>query len=238
MTKWMRRLALSVGVLLAIMTGAVAWAYPTLAAAACPGCYGMERVAPGLIVEASMETEVRRRVTSDLAAAHATVAAFYDGLDIDMPAVIVACATEPCDRRLGGLGARATIYSTPFGSAIRVAPRGLDRTILTHEMAHVALHRRIGVHRQMSGAVPAWFDEGLAILISKDARYIRPGRGRERCVEEPDGPLPANPFEWAPLSGRDPMVYAKAACAVVLWMEENGGRAGLLAAIERGEDLP
>jgi hypothetical protein len=47
--------------------------------------------------------------------------------------------------------------------------------ILAHEFSHVDLHTRIGLMRFLAGAIPAWFDESLAVIVSDDARYLKPG---------------------------------------------------------------
>jgi hypothetical protein len=97
----------------------------------------------------------------------------------------------------------------------------------------VELHRRIGLWRQVQGKVPAWFNEGLAVIVSDDPRYLKPGvEGVARCVAgPPEVKLPASPFEWSSSAGHTPGLYAQAACRVLQWMEANGGNAGLLAAI-------
>ncbi|MCO4054640.1 MAG: hypothetical protein HEQ16_11440 [Bosea sp.] len=129
----------------------------------------------------------------------------------------------------------------PFVSIIRLAPRGLNLTILTHEFSHVELHRRIGVLKLLRGAIPAWFDEGVAVIVSDDERYLNPGAtAHDRCKREVARPLPVSAFVWAPEAGKDPMLYADAACLAVRWMDINGGRDGVLRqidAIAEGQDF-
>lgn len=100
----------------------------------------------------------------------------------------------------------------PFLTVVRLSPRGFDPVILVHEASHVALHGRLGTIRLLSGAVPAWFDEGLAVIVSGDARYLAPGStAAERCTAEPTE-MPASPWTWAREAGRRTTLYAETAC--------------------------
>ncbi len=213
-----------------LLIGGATLACPAMAAYACPRCYGLVPVSPGLYVEAAMPLADRTALRATIAGAEAQVAAFYGSFD--RRPTVLACATEACDRRLGGRGARATTFGTWF---IRLSPRGLDATIVAHEFSHVEFHARVGELRLISGAVPAWFDEGLAVIVSRDTRYLAfdaaGGSSVGRCVAEPRGDLPSSPFEWAESSGKTPGLYAEAACGVMRWMEANGGAAGLRLAM-------
>lgn len=231
MRRWRRWLG--AGALGLVLAGGMAffWALPALAAVGCPSCYGLEPAAPGVPVERAMPEEGRRRLLADAGDAAAAVALWFG--ETGTSPVLLACVTEDCDRRLGGLGARAVTYSTPVGTVIRLSPRGLDRVILTHELSHVALHGRVGLLRVLTGALPTWFDEGVAVVVSEDARYLRPGdMAAARCRAEPSGALPETPRAWNRVAGRQPMLYAEAACGVLRWMERHGGRAGLSAALD------
>lgn len=231
-SRWLVRTLGAVAFLAVLATAGGIFAYPALAAPVCPACYGLTRLGPNLVVEASMPPAQRAQLQADAEAAQSIVRAFYGAFDYQP--VLVACATEACDHRLGGRGARATTLSTPIATVVRLSPRGLNTIILAHEFSHVVLHRRIGVLRQITGALPAWFDEGLAVLVSNDDRYVHPGAtAQERCLRPAEVALPTNPFEWAQRSGKDPMLYADAACRVLVWMEAHGGREGLLHAIDR-----
>lgn len=191
----------------------------------------MERLTPNLVVDSGMSPATRDQLKSDAEAAEAKVRLFYD-VFARRP-VLVACSTEYCDRRLGGRGARAITMSTPFATIIRVSPRGLNTTILAHEFSHVELHHRIGVWKLLRGAIPAWFDEGIAVIVSGDDRYLKPGAtAQDQCKREVARPLPISAFVWGPEAGKDPMLYADAACLVLRWMDINGGRDGLLHQID------
>jgi hypothetical protein len=127
---------------------------------------------------------------------------------------------------------RAFAYDAGGYAVIRFSPRGLSRVIITHELTHVEVHERIGFLNHMRGAFPAWFDEGLAVLLSDDPRYLKPGRtAAERCQPTPDGELPSTPLSWDEMAGKSEWIYAKAACEVMRWMDANGGKEGVLSAI-------
>ena len=213
------------------MAAWVVLAMPALAAAACPSCYGFTKLADGIFVDYEMSAAKRSTLLSSVSSAKAAITARFGRLS--RQPTIVACSTETCDKRLGGKGAKAITYSFPGGSVWRVSPRGLNRTIVTHEFAHVEVHARIGVANHITGTVPAWFDEGLAVIISEDDRYLKRGASAaERCKQSAAPGLPVSPFEWASRAGKSHTIYAGAACAVLHWLEENGGNAGLLAALE------
>ena len=227
--RWPKRTVLVATVLVILAIGCLPLLSPAVAAYACPSCYGLQRVTGSLIVDPAMSVEDRTKLQEIVARAAVQVADFY-GSFAQQP-ILLACATEECDRRLGGKGARANTYGTTF---IRLSPRGLNQAILAHEFSHVELHARIGVFRLLVGAIPAWFDEGLAVIVSDDARYLRRGAtSATRCLAEPDGDLPSSPFQWGPAAGKTPGLYAQAACRVMRWMEENGGQVGLRAAISQ-----
>lgn len=216
-----------------VIVGGVIVALPAMAAYVCPSCYGLEPVSSSLFVESAMSAADRTTLRETVAEASERVATFYGSFD--RRPTVLACATEACTRRLGGRGARATAFGTLF---VRTSPRGLDQTILAHEFSHVEFHARVGDYRFLTGSVPAWFDEGLAVVVSNDARYLGAGAtSRTRCLADPDGDLPSNPFRWAQEvedSGRSRTMYAQAACRVMRWMEANGGKTGLLAVLQRG----
>jgi hypothetical protein len=209
----------------------VAYTYPALAAALCPSCYRLERETPNLIVEAGMPAAMRRQLESDIALAETTVRSFYG--TFEKQPLLIACATDACDLRLGGRGSRAATMSTPLTTVIRLAPSGLNPTILAHEFSHVELLRRLGTWALIKGILPAWVDEGVAVIVSNDDRFLRPGfKAADRCLRDTDRPLPVTPFEWGPIAGKDTMIYADAACRVLHWIDANGGTPGLLRALD------
>lgn len=228
--------------MLSIALTALAASYVTLAspwalaAYACPACFGLEEMASGIYVEATMPAAERTRLAQIITQAKEQVAAFYGSFE--RSPVLLICATAECDRRLGGRGAKAVAFGTSF---IRVAPAGINVTIFAHEFSHIELHSRVGMWKLTTGAVASWFDEGVAVIVANDTRYLNPGRlSEDRCLPDalaiPVTSLPTSAFQggW----GKSQGLYAAAACNVLKWMEANGERAGLLAALSdvaRGE---
>lgn len=191
-------------VLLALVVG-VSVAFPAVAATTCPGCYGLERVRPGMFVEPGIGAEQRARVTAAVDEGTRRVAAFFGGLRSDPD--VLGCVTDDCYSRIGGGGERGIAV---LNRAVMLSPRGIDPVIAAHELTHVELHARL-----VSGSVPQWFDEGLAVLVSDDPRYLRPDG--DRCLVEPAGPLPETLGDWLGAASADAGVYAQAACAVSRW---------------------
>jgi hypothetical protein len=208
-------------VLLALVVG-VSAAFPAVAATTCPGCYGLERLRPGLHVEPGIGAEQRARVTGAVDEGTRSVAAFFGGLRSAPD--FLACVTDDCYTRIGGGGERGIAV---LNRAVMLSPRGIDPVIAAHELTHVELHARLG-----SGSVPQWFDEGLAVLVSDDPRYLRPDG--DRCLVEPAGPLPETLGDWLSAASADARVYAQAACAVSRWSAMHD----LHAVIAAGGALP
>jgi hypothetical protein len=234
--RWISRLT-RIGIVTVLLAAAgTIFAAPTIAAAACPSCYGMQPLGKDrLFVDVAMPEGTRRDLQESMSAAEMAVAAFFGA--VSPRRVVLACSDEDCEARLKGrlegtARVRAFAYDAGGYPVIRLSPRGLSRTIIAHELTHVEVHERIGFLGHMLGIFPAWFDEGLAVLVSDDRRYFRTGKtAPERCVPTPGGELPSKPLAWDDMAGKSPWIYAKAACDVMRWMEANGGEKAVLAAI-------
>jgi hypothetical protein len=211
-------------VVLALVVG-VSVAFPAVAATTCPGCYGLERVRPGLHVEPELAAVQRAQVTAAVDEGRRRVVAFFG--DLRSTPDFLACFTDSCYARIGGGGERGIAV---LNRAVMLSPRGIDPVIAAHELTHVELHARLG-----TGSVPQWFDEGLAVLVSDDARYLRPGG--DRCLVEPAGPLPETLDGWLRAASADPRVYAQAACAVSRWTA-TGDVPALVADLAAGGTFP
>ncbi|ETD84679.1 hypothetical protein U703_06045 [Rhodobacter capsulatus YW1] len=203
---------------------------PAPRAALCPGCFGLVRATDTLWVEAAMPAPDRLRLIAQIAAAKAQVARALGPTRGRLR--LLACQTAACDRRLGGRGAAAVTYSFGPVAVVRLSPRGLSTTILAHELTHVALHARMGPVGQLADRLPAWADEGLAVIVSDDPRYLAPGSGLRRCRKTPRPVLPETARDWLHLAAQERDIYAEAACAMLGWMAENDGWAGVWAVIE------
>lgn len=121
------------------------------------------------------------------------------------------------------------------------APPGLNRVIAAHELSHVELRERLG---SAADKVPQWFDEGLAVVVSDDRRYLTPASGgaTDRCRVRSDEALPETLHDWLAWPSDDGhRLYAVSACRVDRWLAAHGGRRALLALVDRlrqGEEFP
>lgn len=206
------------GIVVAILAaGMLALTYPSVAAATCPGCYGLTRVSEAVYSERSLTAEQKAQLVGLAVAARRQVEVFYG--DRKSEPRLIACFTDECYDRLGGGGEKGVAV---LNRAVMLSPRGLNSVIASHEMAHVELHRRL------DGEVPQWFDEGLAVVVSDDPRYLG-----EHCGVPFDGPLPETLSAWLDAARADQQVYSKAACRVQRWLDANGGRDAVLTLIDQ-----
>ena len=201
---------------------------PTLAALVCPRCFGFEQLSGRVFVDAAMPEPLRAQLVGAIRDGDRKVADFYG--ELKAAPEVLACATDVCWRRLGGGGAKGVSYAS---AGFRLAPNGLDPVIVAHERSHIELHERLGLTKFVLGAIPAWFDEGLAVIISNDPRYLLASTESDRCRIKPTGSLPIAPMEWTRAAGTDHNLYARAACRVLRWMKANGGNAAALTLVQK-----
>ncbi|WP_285774039.1 LuxR C-terminal-related transcriptional regulator [Microtetraspora sp. NBRC 13810] len=211
----------------------VAVAFPSVAATTCPGCYGMKQVRPGLYLEPGLPAARERQVTEVVDAAGRRVADFYGGRRSSPD--ILACLTDTCYQKIGGGRERGIAV---LNRAVMLSPNGIDPVIAAHEMSHVELHARLG---SGAGPMPQWFDEGLAVVVSGDPRYLKPETAGNRCRVSTQEALPRTLDDWLRTAKADRDTYAKAACRVSRWLQANGGSRAVLELIEHlagGGELP
>ena len=201
------------GVLLAVL----GLAFPAAAAVACPTCYGFTRVAANVYVERAASADARSAVEDVVTSARDRIRTFYGRLDSG-PKVMV-CISDGCYRRVGGGKSRGMAV---LDWALFLSPRGTTTTIASHELSHIELHHRIGFVRTFRRDIPQWFDEGLAVTISDDPRYLTPATGGDRCRIASDEALPAARQAWIE-TAQSHDLYAKAACRVSSWLARKGG---------------
>lgn len=223
----LRRYGLAAGAAVIAAIVGLALAYPAAAAVACPGCFGFEPLAGHAYMEGPPAATTRSDVQSLVAAAENRVRDFYGERESD-PRIFV-CATESCYRRVGGGGSRGMAM---IDAALFVSPRGANVVIVSHELSHIELHHRLGLIRTVRRDIPQWFDEGLAVNVSDDPRYLAPRAKGDRCLVESDEVLPADRRAWIETAASHDL-YAKAACRVSRWLAANGGSKALVGLIGR-----
>ena len=221
----LRRYGLAVGAIVLAPLVGLALAYPAAAAVACPGCFGFEPLADHTYVAGSLGVPSKDGIRSLVTAAEDRVRTFYGARESD-PRLFV-CASEACYARVGGGGSRGMAL---LDRALFVSPRGTDVVIMSHELSHIELHSRLGLLKTVRRDIPQWFDEGLAVNISDDPRYLAPRESGDRCLVASDEALPTDRSSWIEMAAhRD--LYAKAACRVSRWLAANGGTKALLGLI-------
>lgn len=209
-----------------------------MAAATCPWCFGLEKAADGVYVQTSMSTIERKHVIATVDAARSQATQFYGGLE-HAPRILI-CADDACYERLGGMPGTAT--GAMGSSVLEVSHLGSQQQVfITAGFSRAELYGRIGFWKFNMGAVPMWFDEGLAVVVANDSAYILPpGRG-DRCKAGSFPDMPANPSEWQEeLQTEGDILYAQSACKVNMWMVQNGGpkaATDLLAKIAEGQNF-
>ncbi|MEP9350977.1 hypothetical protein [Xanthobacter sp. KR7-225] len=194
-------------------------AEPAAAALVCPACYGFQQIGPRLHADPAMTEDARAMLRRTVAEAPARLALFF-GATASTP-VVLACAGAACQARIGAGGARGMAYGA-FG--LRLSPAGLDPVIVVHELTHIELAARLGLRRVAMGSVPAWFDEGVAVIVSDDPRHLdHNAAGVPRCRAGHDGPVPDDPRAFRHSGASAYPFYARAACRVLTWMNRAGG---------------
>ena len=130
-----------------------------------PSWFGFSEIGENVYVNDQMSASQRQEFLKILDLAKSRVSAFFGGIE-GAPKVF-ACSTEECFVSHGGVTAKGKTYGD---SMLLLSSRGLDVVVAAHELSHIELHNRVGVFRSWR-EIPDWFDEGLAVLVSKDPRY-------------------------------------------------------------------
>ena len=130
-----------------------------------PETFGMDKISPAVYVDEAMSDKARTELLKSCDTAINNVELIYGSI-ISTPDII-ACSTEECFYKFGGKSARAKSYG---GSTFLLSPRGLTSQIISHEWSHNELYVRIDSIWKMRN-IPQWFDEGLAVVVSKELTH-------------------------------------------------------------------
>lgn len=232
----MRRTIIMLGAVTVLLSSLIwlASSYPSVAAAACPSCYGLTDLGDGIYSDRNTSAADRERILATIAAAKERVRTFYGAMTAQ-PRILV-CQSEACYQAIGGGQSSGMAI---MDLSLLLSPRGNNPVIAAHELAHIELHKRLGKMRTLERVIPQWFDEGLAVLISDDSRYLAPPTETSRCRVNSFERLPTDRASWV-VSARRKDLYAKAACRVWTWVTENGGPASvpkLISHVANGGDF-
>ena len=204
---------------------AIAVAVPGPHRLVCPQCYGLRDIGQRVFVDPTFTARDEASLRDAIAIGRRRAAKFF-GANKGRP-VIAACKTQRCLDTFGGGRAKAVAYGW---YAIRMAPSGLNPTIATHELIHIELHWRLGAFGFWRPDIPAWFDEGLAVVLSEDKRFWR--RTSERHVL---AVMQAKTFsEWSTFTRKVGWrVSYGAAATAVRRLNRKVGRKGLRQLIDQ-----
>lgn len=206
---------LTVGSILGCVVFVTAVHIPGVAPLICPWCFGFERLEPGVYIEKSTSETARQTTKASLHRSKLAVERYFGALQSD-PAVFV-CRTDICYARAEQRGGR-TVGISFLDWVIVLSPRANSDMAFTHELAHTELHNRLG---PLMFNVPTWFDEGLAVNVSDDPRYLAPAGSKTRCIVAPPKLMPANGAAWVSATEDTNTPYAEAACLVSIWLERQ-----------------
>lgn len=232
-----RRLTALVFVLMSIALAWLLYSEPHLRTYLCPACSGFREVAPQIYVDQQATDAQIDAALQDLATAEGMVLDFYQERMSD--SVWLLCLSGDCGVRIPPLPL-AMAYMNLF---VFVYPDGATPTILAHELAHAELHERVGSNRRFfSQAVPTWFDEGLAVYISQDTRYLNVEDGVVTGCTAGDWPQPPSDQRTFRRLGATEAeaIYTASACQVIDWLDHHGGAeavVSLLGEIRAGDSF-
>ncbi|BAU28055.1 hypothetical protein DFP93_101131 [Aneurinibacillus soli] len=146
------------GVLLCIATAGYAAAAPQLTNSMLVRWSDMKQIAPDIYVDPHMSTKKQGILLRDIHTARERVSRLFGSIEAE-PVLILSDSIDTLRRYTSG---SAQTYSSAAGIIIVLGPDGLNVPIISHELTHAELYHRVG-------KVPAWFDEGLAMMV--DGRY-------------------------------------------------------------------
>jgi hypothetical protein len=210
--------------LLAVISGVAVFSWPMVAAAACPGCYGLRDVGGNVWVENVWAENVGAenvgaekddaKVRAAVAGARQRVEYFFGERRSD-PRVLI-CSTQECYRKLGGGQEKGR---TVGARIVMISPAGANETIIAHELGHAELHERLGAQDK---SIPQWFDEGVAVLVSQDERYLNPSGDRCKLLLQEAARI-ADRNWWDAAAEDADRAYQSAGCVVWHWTSDRGG---------------
>ncbi len=140
-------------------------AVPTPYRAMTPTFFGAAHIGGPLYTDAPKRAEELRELYKE---SRSNVSGKLGAFRHD-PARVILCTTTDCQRRFG-FGTRGLALGK---QAILLGPKGINAMILTHELVHIHIKADVTARDYVAPRFPAWFDEGLATLLSEDPRLTR-----------------------------------------------------------------
>lgn len=231
---WVIRLLVLTAVLCMVCFGILVWRVKPLAVAVCPLCFGFEKIETGIYVQHGMPDDEQVLVTRVLVLAEDRIRDFYGHIE-SHPRVLI-CATQECIGRIGGGDAAS---GSVGAYVLLLGPKGMNEIDISHELSLIEVSGRIGLYRSIMDSVPAWFDEGVAVVASDAPEFAVLARSNlNGCLNRPSDDLPVDTTKWIEEASEYPFIYAQAGCRVAEWMATRGGSPAvsrLLARIATGK---
>lgn len=198
-----------------------------------PSRRAMVQIQPGLWVDQAATGADQQAIGRRIAAAAAQV---RKRLGTVAAVEWWICTTRACDQR-NAMAARGMTWGA---SVITLNAAGArDGGAYTHELSHATLHAALPMGGLFSKALPLWFDEGVAVLVSGE-----PARAADRaaCRKPPNVRLPQTARDFAAHVGSDAKkalpVYTASACAVRDWMRQGNRLHDIVPSLRAGRRLP
>jgi len=201
-----------------------------------PADAGMRPLGDKVYIDPSIPDEQATAHLAMLEAARQRVMTFYG--DLQSRPNIVFCGSNECFRQFGAFGLGFT-----DGANIVLSPEGQSVTIIAHELAHVELCARLGGFPKVLKAVPQWFDEGQAVMVSMAEEFSDHAwrHATEDGSKAPDLDALTSMDEWMRVTGARgenmQLTYGTARREVGRWFGHCGcpGLLALIRALQEGE---
>lgn len=226
----LRRSLLAAFALLSMASAYVLYSEPHISAYLCPACSGFREVAPHIYADTQASDAQIDAALQSFGAARTMLQQVYPAPRAEP--LWLLCLSGECGVTTRPRP-RAMAYANSF---VFVYPDGANPTILAHELAHAELHQRLGTLRRLvSQPVPTWFDEGVAVLVSQDPRFLEIDRGVVMGCKAGDWPAP--PSDQRTFRQRaateTQALYTASACQTIAWLGDKGGVRSLPALLGR-----
>lgn len=129
-----------------------------------PSLFGTTEIEEGIYFDDEIAEKQKKELYESVNISEKILVEFYGRLKTKPR--IIACATEDCYKKFGGISAKGKNYGS---LGILLSPRGINPEVISHEWSHRELFERLGFFKHRK--IAYWFDEGLAVYISEDEQY-------------------------------------------------------------------
>ncbi len=222
---YQKRAVVAISAILAVLLLAAALAYTLVVSARFPYSliFSVEEIMENVYADKFADLSHRREALQAIHYARDRVQQHF-GAVRSSPAWIV-CVTESCYANAAGNGYRATTWGNFL---IVISPSALNGHFFAHELSHAELGTRLT--RSAQARIPAWFDEGLAVLVSNDPRYVSKSGG-EALASESELPVLYSDFKRE-IGVNYQKAYRAAYAKVAAWHLRSGPQ-GIQQLIDR-----